>query len=429
MNIAIKWLLIIIFTAAGLFATAAEKIVVTGRAAGKSKIAKEQALADALRQAVRRGAGVNIVSRSQSTNYILDFDRVFSRAFGYVKTFKILSSGLEETGLYQVKIEAIVDKGTPEINDYLSMRQIIAMKGSPRLLIRASGKISGVGNAKKLIDGQLREIALQCGFQTVKIEQFNAAEKQRARRDQQLGNNSSADYRNSDIRSKYDFIIDAEISGSYNGISKLYNLKTKRFSIGADLGASYPNGNVIAQVTLPSKETDIMRVSGTAQAARAAIQKRLGSNRGRNFRALLMRVLAAWVSEFDCGSRIIVELSGTNRIAFDRVIDGLRKAEGINSVNIREFDPELKSTIEVETGLKAYDLSKLISELSSEVLKTDHTTNDHIQMSYIPEPIIMDGTIKLKPSKSSILIASGITGLGILLVIFVLIFLRARKRD
>ena len=65
------------------------KIKVTGQAAGSGKIANQQALADALRKAVRKGAGVNIISNTQMTDYVLDFDRVFSRAFGYVKKFKV----------------------------------------------------------------------------------------------------------------------------------------------------------------------------------------------------------------------------------------------------------------------------------------------------------------------------------------------------
>ena len=106
------------------------------------------------------------------------------------------------------------------MNDYMAMRQIIAIKGSPRLLIRASGEISDIGNARKLIDGQLREIALKCGFQTIRISQFNEAKAKRTKRDKFLGKNVSAAYRGAGIRDNYDFVIDVEVSGAYNGTSK-----------------------------------------------------------------------------------------------------------------------------------------------------------------------------------------------------------------
>ncbi len=365
------------------------QVTVTGQAAGSGKIAKQQALADALRKAVRKGLGINIISKTKVTDYVLSFDRIFTRAFGYVKTFKILSSGKDNSGFYNVKISATVSKTSPEMNDYLAMRQIIALKGSPRLLIRASGEISDIGDARNLIEGQLQEIALKCGFQTIKMSQFNRSESNRTRRDKFIGKNESAAYRDSGVRGNYDFIINVEVSGAYNGKSELYDVSTQRFSFGADLSAAYPNGNAIAQITIPSKEMDIMLVTNKTQAARAALQKTLGGHKGKNFRALLVRVLAAWVSEFDTGTKITIEFPKISHDLFEKIVDRLTKAKGINAINVREFDKKLKSIIEVESNLKAYDLSKLIGYLSDNKLKVERSTNDYIQMSIAED---MDST-------------------------------------
>jgi len=356
------------------------RVTVTGQAAGSGKVVKQQALADALRKAVREGAGVNVISSTKVTDYVLNFDRVFSRAFGYVKTFKILSSGYDKADIYNVKISALVSKSSPEINDYMAMRQIIAMKGSPRLLIRASGKINDIGNARNLIDGQLSEIALKCGFQTIKISQFKESEANRSKRDKFLEKNESRAYRDAGLRTNYDFVINVEVSGAYNGKSELYGIPTQRFSLGADLGATYPNGNSIAQVTIPSKEIDIAQLTDKTQAARSALQKTLGGDRGKNFRALLVRVLASWVSEFDTGTKIMVEFPKISRELFEQVVDELKNAKGIRAIFVREFDEQLKSVIEVESNLKAYDLAKLIHHISGSQLTSDRTTNDYIQM-------------------------------------------------
>ena len=236
-------------------------VTATGQATGNRNIVKQQALADALRQAVRKGAGVNIISSTKVTDYVLSFDRIFSRAFGYVKSFKILSSGYDDSGIYKIKISAQVSKSSLEMNDYLAMRQIIALKGSPKLLIKASGEIKDIGDAPKLIDGQLHEIALKCGFQTINLSQFNKSEAKRTQRDKFVGNAPSAAYRESGVRGNYDFVINVDVSGAYNGKSELYGVATQRFSLGADLSATYPNGNSIAQVTVPSKEMDIAQVT------------------------------------------------------------------------------------------------------------------------------------------------------------------------
>ena len=392
------------------------QVTVTGQAAGSGKIVKQQALADALRKAVQKGAGVNIVSSAQATDYVLDFDRVFSRAFGYVKTFEILSSGYDKAGLFNVKINATVGKENPALDDYLSMRQIIAMKGSPRLLIRVAGEITGIGNAEKLIDGQLREIALKCGFQTIKLSQLNEAEAKRLKRDMLSNKSGSAAYRMSGVREDYDFVIDAEVSGACNGEAELYGVTTRRFSLGADLSATYPGGNAIAQVTIPSCETDIARITDETQVARSALQKILGGDSGKNFRSLLMRVLASWISEFDSGAKITIEFPGVSHELFTKIVDGLRQAKGVNAVYIREFNDQFKSIIEVESNLSAYDLGSLTSSLSGGRLAAAHSGSDFIQMA---------GTGSFSVTDMIVLIAG--VAAGIILLTLIIGNLKTRK--
>ncbi len=374
--------ILILITAVSGFTLAADIMVsAIGRGPGKDKIAKEQALADALRNAVRHGAGVNILSSTKVTDYILDYDRIFCRAFGYVKSYQINRSYVDKAGLFTVEINALVGQGNPELNDYMSMRQIIAMKGSPRLLIRCAGRIKNIGDSGTLIAGQLREIALKCGFQTVSLSTIKAAENKRVKHDMMSGKLDSAMYRKAGIRENFDFVIDAAVNGEYNGASELYGITTRRYSIGADLAATYPNGNIIAQVALPSKETDIARVLGPEQAARSALMSYLGGEKGRNFRALLMNVLSAWISEFDTGRKLTVEISGIGRKSLDNLITDLRGAVGITAVYLREFDAENKSTIEVNSLLEPFNLSVLLEKTGNGKLKTERVTADYIQMT------------------------------------------------
>ena len=65
-----------------------------GRAPGDMKTAREQALADALREAVRVGTGVDVLSTTGVSDFTLDYDRILSSAFGHVKSYKVISSGL-----------------------------------------------------------------------------------------------------------------------------------------------------------------------------------------------------------------------------------------------------------------------------------------------------------------------------------------------
>ena len=74
-----------------LIQAAATEVEAEGRAAGDQRTAREQALADALREAVRVGVGVDVLSSSGVSDFALDYDRILSSAFGHVKTYKVLS--------------------------------------------------------------------------------------------------------------------------------------------------------------------------------------------------------------------------------------------------------------------------------------------------------------------------------------------------
>ncbi|NBV87207.1 MAG: hypothetical protein EBS01_13310, partial [Verrucomicrobia bacterium] len=112
----------ILFIHSGLLAQAAE-VEAEGKAAGDLPHAREEALADALREAVRVGAGVDILSTTSVKDFNLDFDRVLSAAFGHVKNYKVTGSSLGKDGIYRIKVKADVAAGTPGMSETLALRQ------------------------------------------------------------------------------------------------------------------------------------------------------------------------------------------------------------------------------------------------------------------------------------------------------------------
>ena len=123
MNLQSIILALIAAMALGFSSTHAAPVTAEGRTAGDSTAAREQALTDALREAVRLGAGVNIASQSQASNFALDYDRVFAAAFGYVKSYKVIESGMGKDGIYHVKVEAEVSPGDPNMNNTMALRR------------------------------------------------------------------------------------------------------------------------------------------------------------------------------------------------------------------------------------------------------------------------------------------------------------------
>lgn len=127
-------------------AFAGTEVEAEGRAAGDQRTAREQALADALREAVRVGVGVDVLSSSGVSDFTLDYDRILSSAFGHVKTYKIISSGLGQDQIYRIKVKATVEAGAPDAKNTLALRQIVQLKGAPRVSINVEEEIDGVAN-------------------------------------------------------------------------------------------------------------------------------------------------------------------------------------------------------------------------------------------------------------------------------------------
>ena len=88
----------------GQGASDAIEVTATGSATGDPALAREQALADALRDAVRQGVGVDLISETKVENFKTEYDRVMTSSFGYVEEHQILEQKYSD-GVYTVKLK------------------------------------------------------------------------------------------------------------------------------------------------------------------------------------------------------------------------------------------------------------------------------------------------------------------------------------
>ena len=127
-----------LFTVGWGLDVSAKKIEVTGSAtiySGNSGSARNQALKNALRQAVEQGVGVFIDSNTLTQNYELVKDEIFSTSEGYVSNYEVLSEGSASDGtVFEVALSVEVEEG--RIKDKLSALRILHQKmGNKRLMI------------------------------------------------------------------------------------------------------------------------------------------------------------------------------------------------------------------------------------------------------------------------------------------------------
>lgn len=130
-------LVISIFSAIALSQSATHQITATGVATvfgGDKGLARDQAIDDALRNAVEQGLGTLVQSSTLVENYQVVSDNILSWSNGYVKNYQIVSEGMTDATTFQVTIQAELQMSNLK-NDWESVQNIISQMRNPRILI------------------------------------------------------------------------------------------------------------------------------------------------------------------------------------------------------------------------------------------------------------------------------------------------------
>lgn len=350
---------IIWLTATAAFAAEVEA---TGSAPGDVPEARAQALSDALREAVRTGAGVDLVSETQATNFALDYDRTFSKARGYVRKYEVVDSKLREDGIYTVTIKADVGELAAGAGDKLTFQMMAREHQAPRVSIQVTENIAGVSDSKVATDW-LGNTASECGLKVVDVSRSQGAMSARA---EALGRKQEAALRSHGVVSTCDYIIEGEITGSLAGEQSFYGSKpAKRFSLGANLRViDAATGLVILAETVPSRDILIRQVASDAAASREAIRQLLeGSPRLADSDSgwkLIRRIFSCWAAETDLGATIRMEFSGMDAAKASMLKEKLAGQKGVGATWIRSVDAAGVSVIDCESRLDSTTLANVV---------------------------------------------------------------------
>ncbi|MBD3290438.1 hypothetical protein GF337_16660 [candidate division KSB1 bacterium] len=126
-----------IFGAVAFSQSATQQLTATGMATvfgGDKGLARDQAIDDALRNAVEQGLGTFVQSSTLVENYQVVEDNILSWSNGYVKNYQVVSEGMTDATTYQATIQAELQMSNLK-NDWESIRNIINQMSNPRILI------------------------------------------------------------------------------------------------------------------------------------------------------------------------------------------------------------------------------------------------------------------------------------------------------
>ncbi|OGV50338.1 MAG: hypothetical protein A2017_15330 [Lentisphaerae bacterium GWF2_44_16] len=351
-----------------------EEVTVTGMAEGNPDTARELALANALREAVRQGAGVDILSESKVQNFQMEYDRVITSSFGYVEEYKVLANSYNpKKKEYTVKIKAKVTKGAPQMDQVLALRMLVRRMQSPRVMVECTEEITGEGivPGSSLSSAVLEEMAQKTGFEIFKKTMIKERDEKDAARAELLGDSFDAKVKKAGITSTSDFKILANVKGQVGPMKEPFpDVKVRDVAIGVDLQAVWTDtGEIAATVSLPTtyhKGESQMNLpfDMPQQLFRHYLLAMLtGSEpafKQNNAYNLFRRIIAKWITELDLGAKIQLEFKQIDKNTLDKLIAELEKTPNISYVWRREFDQRLFSVLEIETRLNSQQVEEAV---------------------------------------------------------------------
>lgn len=362
-----RFLSVLLFLFASYIVYAEGEVQVEGRGSGNPDAAREFALADALRNAVRQGAGVDILSESKVQNFQMEYDRVMTSSFGYVEDYEIISQNYDKgKAEYTVKIKAKVAKGAPQMDKVLALRLLVRRMQSPRVMVECKEDIAGEGFSGDgaLTSALIEEMAQKTGFEIFKESTIKARDDKEAARAELLGDDFESKVKKAGIQSTSDFKILAKVKGQVGQMKEPFpDVKVRDVALGVDLQAVWTDtGEVAATVSLPTTyhkgesqmnlpfDMPQQLVRHYLETMLAGSEPAFKENNGYN---LFRRIIAKWITELDLGAKIQIELKQIDKDSLDKLMAALEKTPSISYVWRREFDRRLYSVVEIETRLTA----------------------------------------------------------------------------
>ncbi len=374
----------------------ADGVVVTakGRAVGGQEVSREKALADALREAIRVGVGVDLVSQTKVEDFQLEYDRIMTSAFGYVRDYAVIQQGLGDDGVYTVTVKATVGKGTPGLDDELALRQLIARKGCPRVSVEVDEAYANLpadfGDPPQFASAWFEATAQSLKLNLVGIETVSGGRARAARRDEAFGEQQNVRIRNADFELKSDVVLQVKLRARYLGVDTLYGtLPQHRFSMNCELRAVRPDsGKVLVTIPMPGIEDLESDKKDVRSAAREIVVNMMKGDDRLQYpgaMGLFRRLLSHYIVELDFGTLITIELDRVRSRKYRELVGQLNEVKGVEAVYEQSFDRRGFSYLEVRSRLKSAELSRTIEDFLGLDYALDRATPHFIQFAYDPE--------------------------------------------
>ena len=300
---------------------------VTGEGMGMTK---DAALTAAKRDAVEKGLGVVVASETLVENFVVARDQIISKANGFIKTYKEISSSQGPDGLWTLRISAVVTDILDElVKDQLAMDLLLSWVRHPRFMVMLDETNIDDPNSSVAATEIGRLLAAK-GFEIISPQQSSALRQRNIDLASLQGNADLAAGLAAEFGAEYLILGRASASADpiiYQG--KVLSRKTGQANITAKV-VRVDNAQIIAQETFHGKGTHI-----EASTAGTIALKKAG---GKLAEYLMVETVKRWSMEQSNARNITIKVSGLDYQGSRTMINFLNNnVNGVQGVDQRSF--------------------------------------------------------------------------------------------
>jgi len=319
---------------------------------------RDDAVKQALRKALEQGAGVQIASYSQTSDFVLVRDTIYSRAFGLISDYKVLSEKPGAGGTVIVEVEAVV-RPSLVVEAWAEVQNLLDQIGRPKIMVWIDERIDGELQRDSIVESRIEELFVKQGFELVTRKAHG--EVSDPRRADERDEKGETKLQQIAKEAGAHILIRGSANANRAGLENLYGVPAAFYNCDVQARIYYTDtGKLLASESVPSTRRGVRsRREFSPQAAREALVQATfpDAENASSRRALAIRlfesVMVQWSTIITAGGEIeliVSSLSFKEFVTLKKTLadmEGVKSAEGDFSEGSARF--RIKATISAST--------------------------------------------------------------------------------
>ena len=326
---------------------------------------KDEAIRDAQRKAVERGAGTFIYSQSETKDFALVRDTILAKAAGFVQSTDILSTKTADDDVVTVKAKIVVSvKGIEDT--WGVVQNLLKSMGRPKIMVFINEKIGTNVVEDSTVGTKIENLLLNSGFQLVDKKQIKEIDK----KDMAAAVAEDKPDKMQALAKKFGAQIfisgSAETSHGQAGEAAPGVVIFKYGSKGNVKCYSADSANMFASENDNAFSADRMQ--------NVAADKSLAALGDKIALKIQFKILQSWMETLQGRGEVKLEIEGITLKQANAVAEELKKIKGVTDVPDPEFHNKV-AEFNIQAGMPAKELAKKIAKEVDKLEVTDVSQN------------------------------------------------------